>query len=135
MDFFFIERKRQELIQVLKVYIEGVISESGRKILDKTWVQRLFDYPPLDLDNFVQGTPLFCKDPDYSFENILMMGKDFPLLLWDIAVYQVFDLATGNTLIALGCLYVAEKFLMWVRAYFGERNLSQKTLVDEAFLV
>jgi meckelin len=133
-DFEFIERKRLELHQILKIYIEGVVAESQTQIREKSIFERLFDYPPLDLER-MGGNPVFYKDPSYGYQSIMFYGKDLSLLLWNIAVYQIFDTATGSTLISIALAYIFEKLFVGLRNYFGERNLSQKTLVDDAFLV
>jgi len=124
-----------ELHHILKIYIEQVVSESGRQIMDKTWFQRLFAYPPIELERFINGNPMFARDNSFGYQSTFFLGKDFSLLLLNIAVYELFDLASGNTLIALFITYLFEQGLLWVRGYFGARNISAKTLVDDTFLI
>ena len=79
--------------------------------------------------------PIFCKDPSLSYQNVFFLGCDFAILIWNIVIYQIFDIIVGNTLIALGLTYIFEKLLVWLREHFGGKNLSHKTSVDEAFLL
>ena len=95
---------------------------------------RLWDMPPVDMENF-RGSPLFFKDPGFGYGNIMWIGNEFFLVIFDIAIYLAWDLATKSTFVGIFLGYITVKVLNGIRNFFSERNISQKTLIDERFLI
>jgi len=116
------------------LYIEGVRVESAKLIREKTPSMRFFGVPPVDYETF-QGNPLFFRDPNYGFQNTLFYGNEFALIIMDIVIYLMWDLILKNTMIALFLSYLTNKLLAKIRVFFGERNIAQKALIDDAFLI
>jgi len=118
----------------LKLYIEGVKVESAKLIREKTPAMRFFGIPPIDIETF-QGNPLFYRDPGYGFQNTIFYGNEFAMILFDIVILTMWDMIFKNTFIAIFASYFTNKAFAWIRSFFGERNISQKALVDDAFLI
>lgn len=77
-----------------------------------------------------------------NFSNFLLSGLDFDFLMLEVLVVTVIDLAgqsnTGlRSRLILGILmaYVVDTVLVFIRSYYGRRNLARHTLADERFLV
>ena len=108
--------------------------ESAKLIREKTPSMRFFGIPPVDYETF-QGNPLFFRDPNYGFQNTFFYGNEFTLIIMDIIIYLMWDMILKNTMIALFLSYLVHKFISWLRIFFGERNIAQKALIDDAFLI
>ena len=57
------------------------------------------------------------------------------LLIFDIYVYNFFDILTGSTLIAIVLTYIVDKFYANYRDDCGQENISFKTKIDDKFLI
>ncbi|CAG9329728.1 unnamed protein product [Blepharisma stoltei] len=125
---------RNQLNNKFKTYITDVIRNNKSQVLEKTPVQRFLSMPPTDMASFV-GMPFFYRDIAMGFENIFFMGREFSLLLLDILIFDLIDIAAQNIYIAALVTYVFSKIVVWFRQDLGERNLSRKTLVDRRFLI
>lgn len=133
-NFKYIEDKKKNLSKLLKMYIENVYVEKEKYIQDKTPFQRLFSYPPVNMDT-LKGTPIFLRDPDLGFQKIFFCGNEFSILITDICIYEMWDLIFKNTLVSILLTYMSIKALVYLRNWFGERNISKKTLINEKFLI
>jgi len=77
-----------------------------------------------------------------SFSNFLLCGLDFDFLMMDVLVVTFVDLVawsdtTLRSRMMLGILvaYLLDSFLIYLRGYFGRRNVARHTLADERFLI
>merc|ERR1712146_732650 len=62
-----------------------------------------------------QQTSDFYKDEALSFSRVLLMGREWDLLLFNIITYAIWDLATGDTFVAIIITYVFELAIRWTR--------------------
>ena len=53
----------------------------------------------------------------------------------NISTISDWDLMLQNTFVSVLMTYIIDKALQFMRGYFGQRNISRKTLVDEMFLI
>lgn len=133
------EAKKEYLGNELKNYLEEV-KKNPEYVRDKTPLERLFQMIPnsMSLDS-LKNVPLLVRDyfskwP--SFASVLYCQLDYQNLILYILFYTLFFKVTGNnSMVAIGIVYLIEKFLITLRAWLGERNLSIKTLTDSRFLV
>jgi len=70
-----------------------------------------------------------------SFTSTMYCALDYQLVILYILVFSLFDRVTGSSIVAVFIVYLVEKALWKLRGYLGERNLAQKTLIDERFLI
>lgn len=79
----------------LKKMIESVVSQANSNVVEKSSLYRFMKIPPVDIEHFgdekdlkervtsgntrVKKTavPLFMKDPEISFANVMSYGHDF----------------------------------------------------------
>ena len=70
-----------------------------------------------------------------SFTSVLYCSLDYQNLILFILVFSLFDRVTGNSIISIMITYIVEKLLKQLRDILSEKNLSNKTLIDERFLI
>lgn len=95
---------------------------------------RFLDIPPVDIET-MQGNPLFYRDPGFGYQNTMFYGNNFSLLIMDCVIYVMWDIILKNTFLAIFLSYLTNKAFAFLRRFFGERNISQKALIDDAFLI
>lgn len=66
---------------------------------------------------------------------MLYCSLDYQNLILFILVFSLFDRVTGNSIISIMITYIVEKLLKQLRDILSEKNLSNKTLIDERFLI
>eukprot|EP00743_Colponemidia_sp_Colp-15_P005392 GILK01005794.1.p1 GENE.GILK01005794.1~~GILK01005794.1.p1 ORF type:complete len:1050 (-),score=117.21 GILK01005794.1:142-2940(-) len=132
LDWRRLETQRKRLDQILKACVETVTIESSRLIHDKGFWERFLGMPP---DMQFRTEPLFYRDPHGTFVRTLLSGREYDLMLWDLLIFQMWLLITGNCPVAILLTYFADKLFVYARKVLGQRNLSRKTLVDECFLI
>jgi meckelin len=94
----------------------------------------MLNMPPTDMSTY-KGSAFFYKDPAMTFEKVLFLGKEFSMLLMDLLVFDLLDIAVGNSLVSALTTYLFSKLIEYVRFELGERNISNKTLVDRRFII
>jgi hypothetical protein len=89
-----------------------------------------------------KGTPIMYRDKWMSFTSKMLMGLDFDFLMLDILIITLIDSTAKNSTtlesrLVLGALiaYIVDSGLIWMRDYFGKRNIALNTLTDERFLI
>jgi Meckelin (Transmembrane protein 67) len=77
-----------------------------------------------------------------NFSNYFLCGLDFDFLMLDALVVTFIDIVAGadasvRARLMLGVLiaYILDSILIFLRSYFGRRNLARHTLADERFLI
>ena len=70
-----------------------------------------------------------------SFTSVLYCSLDYQNLILFILVFSLFDRVTENSIISIMITYIVEKLLKQLRDILSEKNLSNKTLIDERFLI
>ena len=110
------------------------MNETAKYVHDKTKLMRMFGVPPVNLE-MLRGTPYFFRDPGFGYEKIMWLGQHYNLLVFDITLYQLWDIITGNTFAAIFLAWIFDKLFTMIRRYMGERSIAQKTLIDERFLI
>ncbi len=113
-DFQSIEVRKHTLNKHLKIYIEGITNNS-RKILAKTFSQKLLDLPPAQ--NQETDGLLFYKDFGLDFQTIFFQGNEVALMVNFICVYNAFDLLSQNTALSLLLTYILQKTLLSIKKY------------------
>lgn len=56
-------------------------------------------------------------------------------MIFFIMAYNLFQRATGSSIISVAIIYCLEKVFKYLRHDLGERNIAAKTLIDERFLI
>ena len=130
---------REELTHFLQSFIDRrpTPSRDGlRYIIRDSWIaERLLGITPTDFRTKAEPTCIMHPD-NYGFlsSTFLGIGVEIDLLIHDILTYNAVSMTfnnVGTSLIATYAVHVARTFL---RAYFGQKYLSDKALIDDRFL-
>lgn len=76
LDYKSFENRKAAVSYYLQKVVEAVSANANAQILEKTGVYRLIGLPPVNIETF-QGTPIFFRDPELSFQTYMSYGKDF----------------------------------------------------------
>lgn len=124
----------------MQKYVEDVRNQPKQYVRERKWIERLLNWAPASELN--QAKPIMYKDKWSSWGKTLLLELDFDFMMLDVCTISFIEfMARDNTDLAnrtlLGVLvaYILDYLLIWIRAYFGKKNLSRHTLVDESFLV
>uniref|UniRef100_A0A3Q3E8H1 Transmembrane protein 67 n=1 Tax=Labrus bergylta TaxID=56723 RepID=A0A3Q3E8H1_9LABR len=91
------------------------------------------------LKSFVH-TSLFCLPcciiyHAHSFSDVLYYGNEATLLIFDTLFFCVVDLGSQSFVLAAVLTYLQQMILRLLRNTLGRKNLVNKTMVDERFLI
>ncbi|XP_076009846.1 meckelin [Genypterus blacodes] len=78
---------------------------------------------------------IFYNDEDHSFSDVLFYGNEATLLIFDTLFFCVVDLGSQSFVLAAVLTYIQQMIFCLIRNAIGRRNLANKTLVDERFLI
>ena len=86
--------------------------------------------------------PIMFKDKWMNFSAYLLSSMDFDFVMLDVLIVTFIDFvaqsdANLSSRFMLGILiaYMIDSFLIFLRSYYGRRNLAKHTLADERFLI
>jgi hypothetical protein len=65
----------------------------------------------------------------------MFYGKEINLLIFNMLTFGCIELWTDNVMTAVLLTYLGDQLVASIRMFFGCKNISEKTLVDERFLV
>ncbi|XP_055019788.1 meckelin [Boleophthalmus pectinirostris] len=78
---------------------------------------------------------IFYTDEAHSFSDLLFYGNEATLLIFDTLFFCVVDLGSQNFVLAAILTYLQQMIFRVIRNALGRKNLANKTLVDERFLI
>ncbi|KAK9513759.1 hypothetical protein VZT92_027267 [Zoarces viviparus] len=78
---------------------------------------------------------LFYNDEAHSFSDVLFYGNEATLLIFDTLFFCVVDLGSQSFVLAAVLTCVQQMIFRLIRNTLGRKNLVNKTLVDERFLI
>lgn len=119
------------LNKFLASFVEHSSTEFDYVVRDKLLLERILDMEikmPLE-----KG--FFYKDDRKSFTQVLLYGVEWSLLLFDLFMFAIIDMAASNYILAALITYFVEVFIVTARDTLGKKNLARKTLVHERFLI
>uniref|UniRef100_A0A3Q3W6K8 Uncharacterized protein n=1 Tax=Mola mola TaxID=94237 RepID=A0A3Q3W6K8_MOLML len=71
----------------------------------------------------------------HSFSDVLFYGNEATLLIFETLFFSVVDLGSQSFVLAAVLTYVQQMIFRLIRNTLGRKNLVNKTLVDERFLI
>ena len=134
IDYQKYSKTRLRLNESFKAFFDPEIRNLRSFVFEKSSLQRVLNMPPTDMSAF-SGSAFFYKDPAMTLETVLFMGKEFSMLLMDLLMFSLMDLAVGNSLVSALTTYLVSKAIAYVRYSLGESNISKKTMVDKRFII
>jgi meckelin len=117
----------------LKEKIQKVSSQPLRYVREKTNLQRFLDYPPLEVVGNTDDEIVFYKDPNMNFDEVLILGIEWDWFIWDLFIFQMFQLTINNTYISIYLTFICDEIMFKARTFFGEKNLAKKAIIDNKF--
>ncbi|XP_054637503.1 meckelin-like isoform X1 [Dunckerocampus dactyliophorus] len=78
---------------------------------------------------------IFYNDEGHSFSDVLYYGNEGTLLIFDTLFFCVVDLVSQSFVLAAVLTYVQQMIFERIRNALGRKNLVNKTLVDDRFLI
>ncbi|XP_064169133.1 meckelin-like [Anguilla rostrata] len=116
----------------LSSFLEHAHKDMDYIVKDKLLLERIMKY---EFQRPVERT-IFYRDPDgVSFTNVLYFSNELTLLLFDTLLFCIIDLGSQNLVLATVLTYAVQQVLDCLRYYISRRNVSEKTLVDQRFLI
>jgi hypothetical protein len=130
-------------IYKLKNYINSQLKEKIQKIGNspsqfikiKTQLQRFLDYPPIEFTGNTAFDIVFFKDPNMSFDAILFYGIEWDWFIWNIFVFQFWQIVIGWITMSCMLTFFIDIFFWWIRSILAEKNLARKSIIDNKFLI
>lgn len=120
----------QMLNKFLSGFIEHAFKDLDYIVKDKVMLESLFDIECYE----VADRGYFYNDNGHSFDSVLLFGNESTLLIFDVLLFSVIDIATSDYILAAVLTFFIGKAVQAIRQSAGRRNLVRKALVDERFL-
>lgn len=134
IDISTLIQQKDELTEYFISYIQQVKNYPQKYVQNRTAIQRLTGMPPANVNKL--DSPLFLKDPGQNWVSIFFGKLDFDWI-WIVAgamtAFDIWDLHPAEC--ALACYTYYKVIYEWPRKFLGTRNLAQKTLVENRFLM
>ncbi|XP_054716868.1 meckelin-like [Uloborus diversus] len=118
------------LNKFLSGFIEHSFKDLDYVVKDKVLLENIFDVECYE----VADRGYFYNDDGRSFSSVLFYGNETVLLLFDVLLFSVIDLASSDFVLAAVLTFIFAKIIQAIRQSAGRRNLVRKALVDERFL-
>jgi meckelin len=105
------------------------------------WERLVFHPPPLnERTQGTKGKVIFQPDKpwfggDDGWTCVTFLGHDYELLMHEILTFAVADIWFRNTWLSILCTFLMHHLVRIIREILGESNLSERTLVDQRFLI
>ncbi|KAM8945979.1 meckelin-like [Pelodytes ibericus] len=115
----------------LSGFLDHVYKDMDYIVKDKLFLESVMD---MEFQQPIEKS-LFYNDDRYRFSRTLFYGNELTLLLFDTLLFCLVDLGTQNFILATIVTFAAQMVVKMLRLYFGKKNLSNQTLVEENFLI
>ncbi|KAG8176834.1 hypothetical protein JTE90_001973 [Oedothorax gibbosus] len=118
------------LNKFLSSFIDHSFKDLDYVVKDRVLMEYLFDVECYE----VADRGYFYNDDGRSFSSVLFYGNEAVLLLFDVLLFSVINIASADYVLATILTFVIAKAIQGIRRSAGRRNLVRKALVDERFL-
>jgi len=121
-----------QMNKYLSSFMEHAILDNDYIVKDKYFMEKLLKnelQPPLDKCQFY-------NDDSRAFSEVLLYGQEWSLLIFSLFLFMVIDWASNwNIILAAIITYFVDIAIVTIRDSMGKKNLADKTMVDERFLI
>ena len=131
-------------IRFWKTRIEETDPDYKRVWRQRTLFQQIVNFPPdMITEAVVAGgaststtgrATYMMMDQKYHFERTIFSGVELDLLVFDVLVFCLTDFGVQSPTVAAVVTYLVAFAIAVIRQYFGERNITYKTMIDGRFL-
>uniref|UniRef100_A0A3B3XH50 Transmembrane protein 67 n=1 Tax=Poecilia mexicana TaxID=48701 RepID=A0A3B3XH50_9TELE len=113
----------------------GSIIDHGHPDMDYMVKEKLMLERVIGMEFMEPADKSYFYSEAHSFSNVLFYGNEATLLIFDILFFCVVDLGSQNFVLAAVLTYLQQMIFRFIRNTLGRRNLANKTLVDQRFLI
>ena len=132
---------RAEVTVILKSFIDRQPppSRDGLSyVVRESWLsERLLSFTPAEFRTTAEPKCIMLGSSDddgYLSATFLNLGVEFDLLIHDILTYNLASMVFNNVGMSIFLTYAMHLLRTSIRSWFGKRNLSNKSLIDQRFL-
>ncbi|GBG28027.1 Meckelin [Hondaea fermentalgiana] len=125
-------RASRKLSAFLRSFVDQDTSEFPIQHREQTFLHRFLHTPPEMMNS---KDNIFFPDPFYQYDRVLLYGQTWNLILFNVLCITTCDLWWDDTTLSIFAAFLLDRFFVTIRELFGNANLSQKTLVDDRFLI
>ncbi|KAF6023262.1 TMEM67 [Bugula neritina] len=113
-------------------FLDHSLEELDYVVKDKAWYESLLNAE----FEMVIDKGFFYNDNGHSFDQVLFYGNELTLTTFEVLLFGLVDMyfQQGYVLSAV-LVYFMSLFFRLIRDGLGRKNLAEKTLVDERFLI
>ena len=119
----------------LRNKMDNVFKNRNVYIREKTFLQNVLELPANNTQiNLTNAEEIILyKDEGLKFDDVFFSGMEWEWMMMDMFIYQFWTRILHNCEIGILLTYICDYFLYYIRAYFGEKNVSKKSVIDERF--
>ncbi|CAH2324113.1 meckelin-like isoform X1 [Pelobates cultripes] len=119
------------LNRFLSSFVDHVYKDMDYIVKDKLFLESIAD---IEFQQPIEKS-FFYTDDRSRFSRTLFYGNELTLLLFDTLLFCIVDLGTQNFVLATIITFAVQMIVRLLRLYFGKKNLSTQTMVEEIFLI
>uniref|UniRef100_A0A8C5PZN1 Meckelin n=1 Tax=Leptobrachium leishanense TaxID=445787 RepID=A0A8C5PZN1_9ANUR len=119
------------LNRFLSCFLDHVYKDMDYIVKDKLFLESVVD---IEFQQPIEKS-FFYTDERSKFSQTLFYGNELTLLLFDTLLFCIIDLGTQNFVLATIITFAVQMAVRLLRLYFGKKNLSRQTMVEELFLI
>ncbi|XP_077167098.1 meckelin-like isoform X2 [Paroedura picta] len=124
-------RSYHSLNRFLASFLEHRYSDMDYVVKDKFLLERILDVEFQEPG----GVSVLYKDESALFGRAVFYHHELTLLFFEALVFCAVDLGARDFVLATLVTFVVQKLVQILREALGKRNLAEKTLVDNQFLI
>ncbi|XP_071443264.1 meckelin [Hetaerina americana] len=115
----------------LSAFLEHALKDMDYEVRDKVFIESLLD---IEMTEPLEHG-IFYNDNGHSFDQVLLYGNEITLTTFNLLTFMFIDALFLDYTIAAISTIVIDKVIIWIRSTIGKKNISQKGLIDERFLI
>lgn len=120
----------------LKEKIIKIFTETSKYVKPKlNYIQKLFDFHPIDIIGKARNDIIFFRDDSNSYMNMFLMGIEWNLYMWSIYWFLFIFLVTDSISLGIFISFIVDLLVIEIRKTFGERNISKWSFTDDRFII
>jgi len=126
---------KQDITEMYINLVTAAEANAAKTVLERPFMERLMAMPPESLSAVAGLQSTLYHDFTSGYKNILFYGIEAQLLAFDALIFTVVDAELNNFPLAAFITWFVYQCVCFSRAYLGERNIAQKSLIDECFFM
>ncbi|XP_046748250.1 meckelin [Diprion similis] len=121
----------QKMKQFLTQFIDHCFKDLEYTVRDKQFLEKLLD---IEFNEGIDRS-IFYVDYNHSFDRIMFYGNEWMLVTFEITLFNFMEALFEDYTLAIIVTVFASQLLIICCKFNGKKNLAQKTLIDERFLL